>query len=164
MVWFYIIGFIVVFIGASAFFGAPYVPSRRRDVTRMFDTLYPLSKNDVVFDAGSGDGLILREVSRRGASAVGYEINPIFWAISKFMSSSYKRVTIKLANFWIEPLPDNVTVVYAFTVTRDGKKLLKKIMRERERLNRPLTVICYGSPLPGVKPTKSYEAYNLYEF
>ena len=164
MTWVYIVGIFIVIIGAGAFFGAPYVPSRRRDVRRMFDTLYPLSKQDVVFDAGSGDGLILREVSRRGASAVGYEFNPIFWAISKAISSGYKRVSIKLANFWIEPFPDDVTMVYAFTVTRDGKKLLKKITRERERLGRSLTIICYGSPLPGVKPTKSYEAYNLYEF
>ena len=164
MTWVYIVGIFIVIIGAGAFFGAPYVPSRRRDVRRMFDTLYPLSKNDVVFDAGSGDGLILREVSRRGATAVGYEFNPLFWGISKAISSSYKRVTIKLANFWTEPFPDDVTMVYAFTVTRDGKKLLKKITRERERLGRPLTIICYGSPLLGVKPTKSYEAYNLYEF
>lgn len=164
MIWIYIVGFIVVFIGASAFFGAPYVPSRRRDMRRMFDTLYPLSKEDVVFDAGSGDGVILREVSRRGASAVGYEINPIFWAISKFLSNGYKRISIKLANFWIEPFPDDVTLIYAFTVTRDGKRLLKKLRRERERLGRPFTIVCYGSPLPGVAPTKSYEAYNLYEF
>ena len=164
MTWVYIVGIFIVIIGAGAFFGAPYVPSRRRDVRRMFDTLYPLSKNDVVFDAGSGDGLILREVSRRGATAVGYEFNPLFWGISKAVSSGYKRVTIKLANFWTEPFPDDVTMVYAFTVTRDGKKLLKKITRERERLGRRLTIICYGSPLPGVKPTKSYAAYNLYEF
>ena len=164
MLWFYIVGTIVVLIGASAFFGAPYVPSRRKDLVRMFDSLLPLTPHDVVFDAGSGDGVILREVSRRGAKAVGYEINPIFWALSKLLSRGFKGITIKLANFWIEPLPNDVTLIYAFAVTRDGKRLVRKIQKEKQRLGRPLTVVCYGSPLPGIEPTKTFEAYSLYAF
>ena len=164
MIAIYIVGFFVLLIGLGVFFGAPYVPSRRQDLQRMFDTLYPLSADDVLFDAGSGDGIILREASRRGAKAVGYEINPLFWAISKYLSKNYKGVRIKLANFWVEPLPNDTTVVYVFAVSRDGKRVVKKMTAERERLGRPLTVICYGSPLPGVAPAKTYEAYHLYVF
>jgi hypothetical protein len=164
MEWIYIVGFVVVALGASVFFGAPYVPSRRSHMRRMFDSLYPLSKSDVLFDAGSGDGLILREASRRGAKAYGYEINPIYWLVSLIMCAGYLRVTIKLRNFWVSPFPDAMTVLYVFAVTRDGKKLVKKIKHERARLNRPFTVICYGSPLPGVEPAKTFEAYSLYEF
>lgn len=164
MIWIYVFGILVVVLGASVFFGAPYVPSRRRDVRRMFDTLYPVGKNDTVLDLGSGDGLILREVSRRGARAVGYEISPIFWALSKALSSGDKKVVTKLVNIWLEPFPDDVTLVYAFTVTRDGKKLLKKIRSERERIGRPFSVVCYGSPLPGVEPKEVFEAYSLYTF
>lgn len=164
MVWIYIVGSIVVLIGASAFFGAPYVPSRRRDVVRMFDALYPLSNQDVVFDAGSGDGLILREVSRRGATAIGSEINPLFWVISKIACSGYKKISIHLGNFWLDPFPNNVTMIYIFAVTRDGKRLAAKLAKERERLDRPFAVVCYGSPLPGIAPVKSFEAYTLYQF
>ena len=75
---FWIIGSLVVLVGISVFFGAPYVPSIRRDVRRLFDTEISLQPHDVVLDIGSGDGLVLREVSRRGAKAIGYEIHPLF--------------------------------------------------------------------------------------
>lgn len=164
MTWLYIIGTVVVLIGASAFFGAPYVPSRRRDVRRMFDELYPLSSQDVVFDAGSGDGLVLREASRRGAKSYGYEINPLFWALSRMLSARFKNVHILLRNFWVTPLPNDMTLFYIFSVTRDGKRLLARLQKERIRRGRPFTVVCYGSPLPGVAPARSFEAYTLYEF
>ena len=51
----------------TVFFGAPYVPAKLRDVQQAFDELRPVTKHDVVLDLGSGDGKVLREVSRRGA-------------------------------------------------------------------------------------------------
>lgn len=164
MFWVYLLGVTAVCIGLSAFFGAPYVPTLRRDVRRMFDNLAPISKQDVVLDLGSGDGLVLREVSRRGAKAVGYEIHPMFVGISRLLSSGNQRITIKWANMWIEPFPRDVSLVYVFSVGRDGKKLVRKLRSEAERLNRPLSLVCYGNLLPGIVPTRSYEAYHLYEF
>lgn len=164
MTWVYVIGIIVVILGASVFFGAPYVPSRRKDVRRMFENLYPLSKDDVVFDAGSGDGVILREASNYGARAVGYEINPVYWLVSILLCRGNNKITIKLRNFWIEPFPDNATLLYIFAVSRDGKKLVTKLTNHRKRVGRPFTVVCYGSPLPGLKPVREFEAYHLYNF
>ena len=43
MIWVYIIGLAVLIIGMGVFFGAPYVPSHRKDVRRLFEELYPLS-------------------------------------------------------------------------------------------------------------------------
>ena len=68
---------IVILVGFSAFTGAPYVPSHRRDVARAFRELYSLDANDVLVDIGSGDGVVLRQASQRGARAVGYEIHPL---------------------------------------------------------------------------------------
>lgn len=164
MLIFYIIGAIVVLIGISAFFGAPYVPSHRRDVKHLLDELTPVSKGDVVLDIGSGDGLVLREVSRRGARAVGYEIHPLFVAISKLLSFGDSRVVVKWANAWTAPFPKNVTLVYAFAVGRDGKKLSRKVQQEADTLKRPLTLVCYGNPLPGRAPHSTMGAYYLYVF
>jgi len=164
MVWTYIVGGVVVLLGFSAFFGAPYVPSRRRDLKRMFDELYPLSASDTVIDVGSGDGIILREVSRRGAKAVGYEISPLLVAISKWLSRQDKKVTVTMANFWLAKFPKTTTVIYAFSVERDAKKLTNKIQTESTRLNKPLTLICYGSPLPKKPAERTFEAYHLYLF
>ena len=164
MIWAYLIGAVVVFIGISAFFGAPYIPTLRRDVRRMFDELAPISKSDVVLDLGSGDGVVLREITKRGAKAVGYELHPFFVGVSRLLSFGNKRITIKWANMWTEPFPDDVSLVYAFAVGRDGKKLVRKVQHEADRLGRPLPIVCYGNPLPGIKPARSYEAYRLYEF
>jgi len=162
--WLYIVGGLVVLLGFSAFFGAPYVPSRRRDITRMFDTLYLLSAKDVLIDVGSGDGIVLREASFRGATAVGYEINPVFVVISKWLSRGNAKVVVTMANFWTARFPDAATVIYAFSVERDGKKLINKIQSEATRLNKQLVLICYGSPLPGRAAVRNFEAYHLYEF
>jgi len=164
MIWLYVAGIFIAIIGFSAFFGAPYVPSRRRDLKRMFDELYPLSESDVMIDVGSGDGIVLREVSRRGAKAVGYEINPLFAVLSQLLSRGDDNVTVLMSNFWTALFPDETTVVYAFSVTRDANKLTKKLQTEADRLNKPLILICYGSPLPHVVAQREFEAYHLYEF
>ncbi len=160
----YIAGALILLLGFSVFFGAPYVPSRRHDLVRMFDNLYPLNASDVLIDVGSGDGVILREASRRGARAIGYEISPLLLGISKWLSRRDDRVTILLANFWQATFPDSTTVIYAFSVERDAKKLKKKIQDEANRLGKPLSLICYGSPLPKTVALRKFEAYHLYQF
>lgn len=164
MIWLYIIGGLVVLLGFSVFFGAPYVPSRRRDLIRMFDELYPLTSDDVLIDVGSGDGIILREASRRGAKAIGYEISPLLVGISKWLSKNDVKVTISIANFWQAKFPESTTVIYAFSVERDAKKLKNKIQTEANRLSKPLSLICYGSPLPNTMQLRTFEAYHLYQF
>ena len=164
MYWLYIVGGIIALLGFGAFFGAPYVPTRRRDLTRMFDELYPLGALDTVIDVGSGDGIILREASRRGAKAVGYEINPLLAVISKYLSRHDKNVTVTMVNFWLTKFPETTTVIYAFSVGRDTNKLTKKIQNEADRLNKKLVLICYGSPLPKKSADRTFEAYHLYVF
>ena len=164
MTWILIITGVVLLLGFSVFFGAPYVPSRRRDFTRMFDELYALSATDVVIDVGSGDGIILREVSRRGARAIGYEISPLLAAISKWLSRKDTKVTVLMANFWLTKFPQDTTLIYAFSVERDVRKLSTKIQTEANRLNKMLTLVCYGSPLKDVVVLREFEAYHLYQF
>lgn len=160
----FVIGAIVVLIWLSAFFGAPYVPSHRRDVRQLFDNDVPLSSDDVVLDIGSGDGLVLREVSRRGARAVGYEIHPFFVAIAKLASLGDGRVRIRWCDAWRTPFPADVTIVYIFGVGRDGRRTARLIQRQTTRLGRGVTVACYGNPLPEVPLLRESGAYYLYRF
>lgn len=164
MLWLYLVGAIVVFVGLSVFFGAPYVPSHRKDIRRLFDDLTPISSDDVVLDLGSGDGVVLREVSRRGAKAVGFEIHPLFVGISKLLSLGDKNVFVRWVNGWITPFPDDTTLVYAFAVGRDGNRLKKTMQREVNRLERPLRLVCYGNALPGISYERLEGAYYLYIF
>ena len=160
----YIIGGIILLFGFVVFFGAPYVPSQKKYIRRAFDDVYKLSKKDHLVDIGSGDGVVLRVAAQYGAKATGYEINPALVGISRLLSLRYPKVTTKLANAWTANFPDDTTIVYIFSVRRDGRKITKMMQRESQRLNRPLKLLCYGNPLHTVEPDKTFEAYELYTF
>lgn len=164
MIFVWIIGGVVLLFGLVVFRGAPYVPSQKRFVRQAFSELYPLGAEDVLVDVGSGDGIVLRLASERGARAVGYELNPLLVIISRLLSRRDDRVEVKLADFWLTPLPDDTTIIYAFAVTRDIKKMTKKMQREADRLQRPLRFMSYGNALTGREADMSLSAYYLYTF
>lgn len=165
MVWVYIITALILLpFGLAVFFGAPYVPSRKKYLNIAFEELYLLKENDVLVDIGSGGGVVLREASARGAKTIGYEINPFLVVLSRFLSRKDNKVKILFADFWSAKLPDNMTVVYIFSVTRDMKKIIRKLQYEADRLRRPVYLINYGSELKGVKTVNKIDAYRLYVF
>ncbi len=164
MSWMWIIWVLVLTFGIIVFRGAPYVPSKRRDIKKALTELYPLGRKDVLADVGSGDGVVLRIASQHGAKAIGYELNPILIIISRLLSRGDPNVRVKLADFWVAPLPDDVTIVYAFLVTRDVKKMIGKLTKEATRLNRPIHCLSYGNKFTGMTPDSSLEAYDLYTF
>jgi hypothetical protein len=164
MTWLLIIGGVVIVFGFVVFFGAPYVPSQRKYIRRAFEKLYTVGENDVVVDIGSGDGVVLRAAREKGARAIGFEINPILVFISRLLSRKDKKVSVVLANFWLTPLPNDTTLVYIFSVSRDSKKLIAKMQFEANRLGRAIRLMSHAVPLPGIQPEAQFEAYHLYVF
>lgn len=162
MGWFIAVTIAVLAVGFVAFTGAPYVPSKRRDIRRAFTDLYPLGDTDTLVDIGSGDGVVLREASKLGAHAVGYEIHPVLVAISKWLSRGDSRVEVELANFWRAELPVETTVVYTFGDSRDIQKMYKKIQNEVTRIGRKVAFITYGFDVPGLAPLRTVGAHHLY--
>jgi SAM-dependent methyltransferase len=53
----------------------PFVPTPQEVVDKMVE-LAAVKKGDVVYDLGSGDGRIVITAAKKGARAVGYEIDP----------------------------------------------------------------------------------------
>lgn len=149
--------------GFVVFFGAPYVPSKKADVKRAFDELYPLSEKDMLVDIGSGDGIVLRLAAARGARAVGYEINPLLVGISRLLSRSTPAVKVHLASFWSATLPRDTTVVYVFGDSRDIVKMAEKVRQAATELERPLAFISYAIAVPGLTPVNKVGAHYLYE-
>lgn len=163
LVW--LAGIIILLFGFVVFRGAPYVPSHRRDVERAFRDLYPIGSEDVVIDAGSGDGIILRLAVAHGAKrAVGYELNPLLVGVSRLLAGGNAAMQTYLADFWLTKLPDDVTLVYGFLVSRDAQKMTTHLQREADRLNRPIYFMCYGSPLPEREAVQTLGAHHLYLF
>lgn len=159
----FVIVCLVVFFGLVVFIGAPYVPSQKKYLKRAFD-YFGLDASDTVADIGSGDGIVLRVASSYGAKAVGYEINPLLVGLSKLLSLRDANVSVLLQNAWLARVPDETTIVYAFSVQRDEKKLRALMEREANRLGRPLKLICFGSPFKHLQSVDTFDAYYLYIF
>ena len=156
---------IVLLFGFVVFRGAPYVPSKRRDVKRAFSDLYQLDSSDVLVDIGSGDGVVLRLAAKQGIKrAVGYELNPILVLLSRWMSRRYTNVQIKLADFWLTSLPSDVTVVYVFGESRDINKMAKKVAREAAKQGRSIAFISYGFIVKDMSPVRTSGSHHLYQF
>jgi preprotein translocase subunit YajC len=154
---------LVAFFGLVVFIGAPYVPSQKKYIKHAFD-YFGVKAGDTIVDIGSGDGVVLRIASRFGATAVGYEINPILVTISKILSFRDPNVEVRLENAWLATFPKSTTLVYAFAVNRDEKRLQALLQREANRLGRPLKLICLASPFKHMRAIDSFEAYHLYIF
>ncbi len=152
---------LIFFFGFVVFFGAPYVPSHRRDVYRALTELYPLGKSDTLIDIGAGDGRVLRIASTQGARAIGYEIQPVLYGVARVLSSKDDRVQVRLANFWQAKLPLATTVVYAFSVHRDQIKLVKKLQAFADTQQKTVALISYGNPLVQIVD-KQVGAHFLY--
>lgn len=161
---YFILFFVFIFCIVS-FFGAPYVPSSKKELKSAFTELYPLSEKDVLVDVGSGGGVVLREASKYGAKSIGYEINPILVMVSRLLSRNMKpRSKVIMSSYWNEQFSDDVTVIYAFSVTRDIDKLGSKIQKEANRLNKILYFITYGCKMSKKEPEKNVRAHSLYKF
>ena len=161
--WLYIFIGIIILFGFMAFTGAPYVPSKRGDLRRAFTELYPLGGSDHLVDIGSGDGIVLRMASERGARATGYEINPLINFIASLLSLRDEKVSSQLANYWNIKFPDDTTIVYTFGDSRDIRRMALKVASEARRLGRPLWFISYAFEVPGYDATKQVGAHRLYK-
>lgn len=155
---------LVLLFGFVVFRGAPYVPSMKKYAAHALDELYPLSKKDVLVDVGSGDGVILRLAAERGARAVGYELNPVLVLVSRALSRANPRIQTILADFWLVELPEQTTVVYAFSVGRDMQKLADKLQKTADRVGHPIRLITYGHSIEGMSPERSTNSHYLYLF
>lgn len=144
-------GVLLIFL-LTVLVGAPYVPSKKSDLKIAFDELYKISEKDFLIDIGSGDGVVLREASRRGAKALGYEINPFLVFVSRVLSRNNKNVKTVLADFWLSEFPDDVTVVYTFGDGKDIKKMAEHVEKNAKKLNKKIYFISYAFTL-----SKKYE-------
>lgn len=161
--WWAIATLIAVGLGFVAFTGAPYIPSKQRDVRRAFRDLRPLTDDDVLVDFGSGDGIVLREARRAGAGrAVGYEIHPLLVVLSKILARGDHGIEIRLKSYWSAEFPDDTTLVYTFGDGRDIRKMYDKVAREASRLGREIDFVSYAFEVPNVTPDAAHRTHFLY--
>ncbi|MEK7451053.1 MAG: hypothetical protein AAB662_03910, partial [Patescibacteria group bacterium] len=141
---------------------SPWAPWWRTNskTARAMCNLAKVTKNDVVYDLGSGDGTALIIAAKEfGAKGIGIEIDPLRYSISTLMIRIIRvqeRVIIRRKNFFDEDLSP-ATVIFVYLVPKTLNKLKPKFLKEL----RPGTRIVsfrYKMDLP----LKSYDKnYNI---
>lgn len=154
----------VLVFGFVVFFGAPYVPSKRRQIQVALEML-KAGEGKTIVDLGAGDGVFLRAAAATGAEVYGYELNPVLCAIAWLRCLRYRRrVHIRCANFWRVQLPANTTGVYTFLLTRYMKRLDGKLQSEATRLKQPLALASFTFAIRGKQAEEVREGVFLYEY
>ena len=164
--WFYVLVGVALLAGFTVFTGAPYVPSRKKEIRLAFSKLYQMTKNDLLVDLGSGDGKVVKIATEFHAQAVGVELNPMLAILSKLRLRKNPLATIHCGDMFRFEFPEETTAVYVFGDSRDMNRIVKKILMESKRLGKPLMLISLAfqaEKMPGVKLVGSHRAYFLYE-
>ena len=136
----------LVFISGliSNFRGAPYVPMKKGLVREL---LYfgELSPNDIFYDLGSGNGQFLISAIRdfNVQKAIGYEISPWPFLVSKWKTGNLKNIVVLRENFLKADLSE-ATFVYAYLFP----KLIDRLASKLEKELKPGTkVLCSSFPI-----------------
>ncbi|MFO0764601.1 MAG: hypothetical protein U0487_00950 [Patescibacteria group bacterium] len=143
--WFF---YLVLRYVAGVGVGAPYFPVRKRDIDDAF-TLVDVTEKDTIIDLGSGDGKILLACAKRGATAVGYELNPVLVLITKWRLRKYPKAKVYWKNLFTADFT-GVTKVFIFgldPIMHDVSKMLK------EKAVKDIEVISFAFDLPGFNKT-----------
>jgi SAM-dependent methyltransferase len=151
---------VVLCFGFVVLFGAPYVPTMRRQVEAAFELL-DLKPGQRLVELGCGDGRLLIAAAQRGIYATGYELNPLLAAICWLRTRRYRRfVSIKVADFWRADWP-RADAVFGFILPKLMPKLDEKIVRENRG---PLKVASFAFVIPGRKPARTQNGVFLYDY
>ena len=152
--------FILIFIfGFVILFGAPYLPTLKKQVDTIFELL-SLKTGQTMIELGSGDGRVLVEAGKRGIKAIGYELNPILYLYSKFKTRKYNDVKVIWGNYWVKDWPET-DAIFVFLLDRFMVKLNKKVIH---KYSNPINLVSYAFKIPGRKINRSKNGMFLYKY
>jgi SAM-dependent methyltransferase len=115
----------------NGFLAAPFVPSSRKKTKKMVQEA-ELSKEDVVYDLGSGDGRIIIEAAKHQVKhAVGFEINPLLTYYARLRARLLKldNTHFMTKTIWKADLT-KCTRLFVYLMPKSMQKLQEKITKE----------------------------------
>lgn len=109
-----------------------------------------LSPGELLYDLGCGDGRFLAAACRRGARAVGFELNGWAYLLARLRTFRLPQARVRLASFWEEDLSGaDCVVCYLFP------DVMAKLAAKLEAELRPgARVASCNFPLPGWRPER----------
>ncbi len=157
MLWL-MLGTLVLGFGLVVLRGAPYLPTKRRQIEAAF-SLLKLKPGAHIIDLGSGDGSVLKYAAEHGYRATGYELNPWLCVISTLRLWRWrKQAKVHYGDFWTKPLPE-CDGVFVFLIGHFMPKLVTKLEAE---LKPGTPVVSVAFELPGYKPERTKAGVHLY--
>lgn len=155
------LGILLIF-GLTAFIGAPYLPSKSRDIEKLLDDL-DLSADDKLLDVGSGDGVVLLAAARRGVKAIGYEVNPFLVAISRWrLRRHFKLAEVKLVNAWQAKPEEKIDVIYAFGAGIHMAKIYQLAKKQAKHQGMSLRLVSYAFEVEVVEGDRLLKQSGVY--
>ena len=137
---------------------SPWAPWWRtnRKTARAICDLAKITRSDLVYDLGCGDGTFIITASKEyNASAVGIEIEPTRFLISKirvFLNGLSSKTTVRRENFFNTDL-SKATVVVVYLIPKTLDLLLPKFKKELKKGAR-IVSYRYEIGLPAIKKDK----------
>lgn len=145
---------------------SPWAPWWRtnKKVARAMCCLAKVSKKDIIYDLGCGDGTALIVAAKEfGAKGVGVEIDPLRFLISTLMTYIIKvrdKVTIKRKNFFDVDISE-ASAIFVYLVPKTLERLRPKFQKELKKGTR-IVSLKYKINLPLKKQDKQFQLF-LYE-
>lgn len=123
---------VIIFFTWSIFKGAPWSPSTKEHILKMFE-LAKLQPDELVYDLGCGDGRVLILAAQQfNAKAIGIEIDPVRYLWCKLrirMLGLREQVQVISGDFFSKDFSDaDIVICYLLQDTND--KIEKKLIAE----------------------------------
>ena len=160
-IYLFVILFVLVVLIISASAGVPFLPTNYKRAKQMMD-LAEIKTGSRVVDLGSGAGRLLFLAAARGATATGYELNPIlcWWTQIMIFLKGYKgKVKIHCQSLYDADL-SNTDVVFTFLLNGPMKKLDNKLFTE---LPSGAKIVSYLFSIPNRTPIKKENGIIVYQ-
>lgn len=152
---------VIIFIALSFILGAPFVPSKKKNIQKMIE-ISQIKPGEKVADLGSGDGRIMIACGKAGAEVYGYEINAfLVWLSRRKIKRAglNNKAFVYWKSFWKVDF-SSFDVIIVFGITYIMKELEKKLLKELKPGSR---VVSNGFNFPTWKPIKKEGAIYLYK-
>lgn len=140
--------------------GAPYLPTLRRQVETALE-LANVMPGKTLLELGCGDGKVLIAAAQTGLHVVGYELNPILFAVAWLRTRRFrKQVRVVWGDFWRKDWPE-ADAIFVFLLDKYMLKLDKKITQYSHK---PVVLVSFAFKLPNRDADAEKNGVYLYEY
>ncbi|MEI7682994.1 MAG: methyltransferase domain-containing protein [Candidatus Saccharibacteria bacterium] len=154
---------LVLIFGFVVAFGAPYLPTLKKQTDEALDLLN-LKPSQTILELGCGDGRVMKAAAKRGLMVVGYELNPVLALIAWLNTLKYRsQVKVVCGNFWRQPWPE-ADGIFVFLLDKYMEKLDQSIVQKRAGQKKPIRLVSFTFKIPNRKPDGRHQGLLLYKY